>query len=638
MFAALATAARGLYAAWKEASVPQSCILRATSPLKKRPVRLLILAAWFALFSGLVEVFYWVVMRAVGASWYLGMSPDFVWMTPATDLIVFAGPGLLFFLLARRGPEFPWPRVALFVYCWMTFTKLLLLAGKLHDMVVMLFACGLAVHTSRLLDRHAARLWPWITRTLSWMVYLATGLAATRVGSTWRAEWQAHNRLPPAPRGAPNVLLITLDTVRAKNLSLYGYGRHTSPQLERWAKKGVTFERALATAPWTLPSHASMFTGRYPDDLSAGWQTPLDGRYPTLAEVLASHGYATAGFVANRAYCGLDSGLNRGFARYEDYRLSPGEFVNTSTLAKWVFGKKTVRRLLDYYDLYGRKSASAVNESFLKWQADRGERPFFAFLNYFDAHDPYLPEAPFDRRFGPALTAEQQALMIDWWPCSKLQLTKSQIELAMRAYDSCIAALDHHVGLLLDELDRRGVLDNTLVIITADHGEQFGEHDLLLHGNSLYRESLHVPLVVIFPGRVPAERRVKGFVSLRDLPATVLDLLRLEGKGWFPGRSLARCWPEASGPAQASENPVLCEVFPGAGDPSGHRCSPVARGSLAAVFLEGKYYIRNLKDNTEELYDFEGDPLERHNLAQSAEMAPVVDRYRRALNKAMAEE
>src|SRR5205085_8095982 len=119
----------------------------------------------------------------------------------------------------------------------------------------------------------------------------------------------------------------------------------------------------------------------------------------------------------------------------------------------------------------------------------------------------------------------------------------------------CIASLDHHVGLLLDELERRGVLDNTLVIITSDHGEHFGEHNLLLHGNSLYRDLLHVPLVVIAPGRVPAGRRVKEFVSLRDLPATVLDLLRLEGRGWFPGRSLARFWHAGSGPAPAAEAP-----------------------------------------------------------------------------------
>src|SRR5262249_41642326 len=192
---------------------------------------------------------------------------------------------------------------------------------------------------------------------------------------------------------------------------------------------------------------------RYPDHLSAGWHTPLDSTYPTLAEVLASHGYATAGFVANRYYAGFDSGLGRGFARYEDYRLTPGEFVNTSTLAKWVFGKQCVRGLLDYYNLYGRKSAREVNESFLSWQAGRGDRPFFAFLNYFDAHDPYLPPPPFNRRFGPALVPEERALMTGWWPCGQLKLDRAQIELAMRAYHSCVPALEHPICLLLAALD-----------------------------------------------------------------------------------------------------------------------------------------------------------------------------------------
>src|SRR5262249_19164009 len=261
------------------------------------------------------------------------------------------------------------------------------------------------------------------------------------------------------------------------------------------------------------------------------------------------------------------------------------------------------------------------------------DRPFFAFLNYFDAHDPYLPPPPFNRRFGPALVPEERALMTGWWPCGQLKLDRAQIELAMRAYDSCVAALDHHIGLPLDELERRGVLANRLVIITSDHGEHFGEHDLLLHGNSLYRDLLHVPLVVLFPGRVPAGQRVREFVSLRDLPATALDLLRVSGKGWFPGRSLARFWADGGGPAPGAETPVFCAVFPGPKAPTEHRCSPVARGSLAAVFLRGRYYIRNLEDGTEELYDFENDPRERHNLAHSAEALPLLTRHREALKR-----
>ena len=136
----------------------------------------------------------------------------------------------------------------------------------------------------------------------------------------------ARNGRPLPPATAPNVLLIVLDTVRADHLSLYGYRRATSPNLERLAKHGIRFEEARATAPWTLPSHASMFTGHWPHELGVHWLTPLGGNAPTLAEYLGSHGYATAGFVANDLYCSYDTGLDRGFTHYEDYvleRLSP---------------------------------------------------------------------------------------------------------------------------------------------------------------------------------------------------------------------------------------------------------------------------------------------------------------------------
>ena len=123
------------------------------------------------------------------------------------------------------------------------------------------------------------------------------------------------------PPDAPNVLLIVLDTVRADHLSLYGYRRPTSPTLERLARRGVRFDEARATAPWTLPSHASLFTGRWPHELGVKWLTPWRGNDPTLAEYLGSRGYATAGFVANTLYCSYDSGLGRGFTRYDDYIL-----------------------------------------------------------------------------------------------------------------------------------------------------------------------------------------------------------------------------------------------------------------------------------------------------------------------------
>ena len=134
--------------------------------------------------------------------------------------------------------------------------------------------------------------------------------------------------MPPA--NSPNVLLIVLDTVRADHLSLYGYERPTTPNLERLAKRGIRFDNARATAPWTLPSHASMFTGHWPHELGAKWMTPLRGNLPTLAEYLGAHGYATAGFVANVVYCSQETGLARGFTHYEDYVLEKLAPLRTS--------------------------------------------------------------------------------------------------------------------------------------------------------------------------------------------------------------------------------------------------------------------------------------------------------------------
>ena len=217
------------------------------------------------------------------------------------------------------------------------------------------------------------------------------------------------------------MLLIVLDTVRADRLSLYGYHRATTPKLEQLAKQGIRFDKVRATAPWTLPSHASMFTGRWPHELGVEWMTPLRGKFPTLAEYLGSHGYATAGFVANTLFCSYDTGIDRGFTHYEDYELGPLAAIRTAVVVDLAF-KAAFRLALDYgpsFDagpfrpVQGRpcwggswpeieSAPHAINLKFVDWLARRREpgRPFFAFLNYFDAHAPYIPPTIAGHRFG----------------------------------------------------------------------------------------------------------------------------------------------------------------------------------------------------------------------------------------------
>ncbi len=231
---------------------------------------------------------------------------------------------------------------------------------------------------------------------------------------------------------------------------------------------------------------------------------------------------------------------------------------------------ENLRSPRDYYAVKWIRSLSrdahGINQSFLdwlSWQRDSG-RPFFAFLNYLDAHEPFLPPQDEGTHFGlRPESSRDHAMLVEYWDRDKLKLSEQDIELARDSYDDCIAALDRRVGALLDELERREVLRDTLVIITSDHGEQFGEHGVFNHGFSLYSQEVHVPLLII-SSAAPAGRTVSEPVSLRDLPATVVDLIGLGGGSPFPGRSLAESWrtPRGSATIDASRKRSRRSISP----------------------------------------------------------------------------
>lgn len=569
----------------------------------------LTLALFFGLASGLFEVAFWITKRWLGMLWFFYyISGSTLWLIPLADVGFFLLIGLVFCGLSRVVPAACNLRLAVFVFSGVLFAKMLFLFGGLHRAAIAILAVGLAVQTTRLTAKYFTRVWPVFSHGALWMVCLSLAFATVCLSKQHFGAGMAADA-PRARTGAPNVLFISLDTLRAQNLSLYGYQRQTSPNLERWGKKGVVFEQAFATAPWTLPTHASLFTGRRVTELSTQWYVPLDPTYPTLAEVLSRNGYAAAGFVGNHFYCNTDTGLARGFSTYHDYSPSAGKAIFSSALTREVFEHDYIRRALNFYDIYGRRSAGQVTGDFLNWLATvEDQRPFFAFLNYFDVHDPYLPPAPFDSKFGPSLTASDRDFLGNWWDIHKQGLPAEKVALAQRAYDSCIAFLDDHVGKLLDELDRRGVLDNTVVVLVSDHGEHFGEHNLFCHGNSLYRELLHVPLVMIYPKAIPGGTRVADTVSLRDVPATLLELITMPRQ--LPGKSLARHWVSGH-PDQRTEPSAVLSVAVDA--PVFQSCCPVQKGNMVSLIVDGKQYIRNVHGE-EELYDLRSDPKQRRNL------------------------
>ena len=624
------------------------------------PLSFLVLSAWCGLASGLLELLAIVLRKQVfDNNHFYMMTRHFVWLVPLSNLVIFLVSGAVLWLLLGWGSC---GRTALARRLLGTMTLLAPLWAafpRIYGPAGLLVAVGLSWRLVPLLERRAAALRRLIRLSLPLFVGAVALLAACVWGSDWlKVLRQERMPLPASP--AANVLLIVMDTVGADHLSLYGYSRPTSPTLDELAQKGVRFDNAWATSSWTLPSHASMFTGYWPHELSASWLTPLDAAKPTLAEYLGSRGYATAGFAANYTYCAVDSGLARGFAVYRDFIFPRLTALRVAALIHRIvdtlpFVKQFVEQQWDF-DLFwpvahnvwwllkeDRKEAPDINREFLEWLARRRQpaRPFFAFLNYYDAHGPYrLRQTAIHRCGEPPRDRRDTNLIQDWSVLSDQGPTDRQINLVRNAYDNCVADLDEQIGQLWDKLERRGVLEQTWVIIVGDHGESFGEQPgVFRHGTSLYRAQVHVPLLIIPPAGGPSPLVVTKSVSLRDLPATVVDVLGLTAGSPFPGESLARLWkgpiPAAPSVPEVSSQ-ALSEVVPL--DPANPDPSQLLepRWPLAALTAGDWRYIRREGEIREELFHSRLDREEQHNLASDPASQPVLERMRRTLSQLTA--
>jgi arylsulfatase A-like enzyme len=529
--------------------------------------RFLTLTGCLALVSALGEsVMRWVQsIVATSSGWRGDLLPEILWILPLFDLLLFLGIALAALVLARVVPRVGrW--VALAVAAALTVVAAyapLSVWPQLHPAALVLLALGVAVQLLRWL---AARPPSAVTLRRSFLglagltvlVNLAAlalpGRRAARLSTLGGAQAGLEDLLsvslsrrdllrPAAASQArtqpPSVLLIVLDTLRADHLSSYGYARATTPNLDAFAVEGTLFEHAYATAPWTLPSHASLMTGRYTYEHQATL-SPLDARFPTLAEHFSAHGYVSGGFVANRSYTNWATGLGRGFQVYDDYYDSLADMASRTALGGQLLDGAA---RLGLRGISSRKLAEDVNRGFLRWLGSVGPAPFFAFLNYFDVHYPYLPPAPFDTRFTDrplGYTIKDNML----GPRRESStLSDEELQAMIAAYDGSLAYLDAQIGLLFGRLRDLGLFNNTLVVITSDHGEAFGEHGQWGHGSSLYREQVQVPLIVRYPPSVPSATRVSCAVDLQALPATVTHLLGAElADSPFPGTSLHTHW------------------------------------------------------------------------------------------------
>ncbi len=617
------------------------------------PVDVLMLSAWSGLASGLLEVGARLLCRGIDPTNRLYMlSRHFVWLVPLSTLLLFGAVGLSLAIATKS-----WPRrgawfSSRFICFWAVLPVLIVTDSRIYPAAWVVLALGIACCLASILEAHVTILRQWLLLTFPALLGLVLIVALLVFGGDWLKEWREGGRPFPSA-DSPNILLIVLDTVRADRLSLYGYERRTSPALETVAKRGIRFDEARATAPWTLASHASFFTGRLPHELGVKWLTPLTGSFPTLADYLGSRGYATAGFVANTLYCSYETGLNRGFTHYEDYVLEHLMPLRTAWLVDHAlqlisdcgvfFGRtfdvgpfRPLREswFASLFVVERRKDAKTICQGFIDWLERRREpsRPFFAFLNFYDAHAPYvLPSgAAYPFGFKPKRPAEFIFLTEYWESFDKLQLRENYRRLALDSYDNCLTYLDKNLDKLFVELQRHGVLGQTLVIVTSDHGEGFGEHRLFDHGESLYRNEVRVPLLFVLPAHEEFHGIVQDTVSLRDLPATIVELVGLSDGAPFSGNSLSRLWRESSPEAHLFvTGEAISELpKPNPSNPS-HGRSPAHRGGLLSV-TEGDFvYIRNDGDGSEELFNSRDDPNELQNQAHAKSMQPLLDRFRR---------
>ena len=433
------------------------------------------------------------------------------------------------------------------------------------------------------------------------------------VAGDWK--WRVRTSPPVAPVGAdlPNGVLISIDTLRADHVGAYGDSNQLTPHLDQLARDGVLFERAITSSPWTLPAMASVMTGLDARHHTAGritnrrdplGRSPLSDNAWTLPAALHARGYRTHAIVTN-PYLALRYGLGEGFDSYENVTIESEAFL--------AFGHTTAVRLLTWLhpDLLVGDRGATVSERARRWLESAGQTsqpPFFLWLHYVDPHPPYSRAevnrhksfrgdswlAPRGGDDAIALTSPDVARLRS----GEIRLSPDQKDAVHALYRAEVASVDAAVGSVLQALDEMHLRDRTLVVLLADHGEEFWDHGGVEHGHTLYDELLHVPLIERWPGRLPAGQRVSELVRVTDIAPTILDLLGVP--------------PPTSAIDGASLLPLIDR----------RENTPRIAVSENLLFAEERVAVRTLnhkyvrwQSGKEEVYDLMQDPTEQRDLA-----------------------
>lgn len=347
------------------------------------------------------------------------------------------------------------------------------------------------------LASHAGEAVRFVLRTESTRKARNTDAPPDTTSPVWSDPVLYSAQATPADTRKPNIIAISIDTLRADHLGAYGYERDTSPNLDRIFKEGFLFEHCMSASSWTTPSHATFFTGLHPVDHRAGTHLGLRLRseFTTLADLAHDAGYLTAAYTEGVAVGG-SLGFYQGFDRYSD---GPAKRPTLPKTAEATFGR--AKRWLDRY----------------------GDLPFFMFVHTYEVHAPYAPPDDYLKKFSDGSVASVT-------PSFGPPKDDRERALWMNLYDGGIAYTDSVIGDFFAFLRAKGLLNNTIVILFSDHGEEFGDHGGSLHGLSLYNEQLHVPFFIRLPGASPAAGRIGEEISLADGFASVVELLGLDAE------------------------------------------------------------------------------------------------------------
>jgi arylsulfatase A-like enzyme len=429
----------------------------------------------------------------------------------------------------------------------------------------------------------------------------------------------------------PNIILLIIDSLRVSNLSCYGYHRKTTPNIDAIAEQGALFEHAFSVGCWTLPVHASLFTGLFP--INHGVTISKDAlpeNFPTLARHLQECGYQTVSF-SNNAYISHITGLAQGFHLVEDiWRQSNPRGIRRTRMGQVIkflerFGTPAkpiiyLARVLQKIRAVSKrkqnqrdKGARITNEKIQAWfREDRDpNRPFFMFVNYMEPHQPYNPPYPYDRSFMPSRFSPMRVAQVgnNSNVIEKIGEGRGQedLEILRALYDGEVNYIDNRIGQLVRYLKSTEILDDTVLVITSDHGDSLGEHNHIGHRMALYEQLVHIPLIIRYPKLFDSSSRVFQCVSLLDLYPTFLELAGAN----VPNESMNGLF-SLMHPPSSDERPFIIA----------ENTAPKSQNSVIARMVRSDRYKYIWKSNhNHELYDIVRDPEELYNLTEAKPQA-----------------